>query len=354
MVKYELAPFIRAAFKGSSLRLGFGSIGQTIHDSDVQQAVLDAAELLIEPHTLKEVKDYLIKLEHKYSDIQLTLKLLANGCLIPSGLYNSEDRHSRSLLYYCLSKAEAQTTQQKIENYHVAILGCGGIGNLVAVQLATAGIGALTLIDKDHIELSNLTRQIMFCEADCGMSKVSVLSQALNARNSKLKIQTKEIFIDNVNINCIDECDFIVLSGDQPHLLDVVNTYAIQSCKPYVSIGYVEDIACWGPFVIPGSSGCFRCQSHFAGLNHIDAKLADKCSATNRRYKAPSIGPINMIAASCATLDILKFLGGFGKIHSLNKRIGLWTHDLHFEEQDFSLNPQCSVCGEFSRESHST
>jgi hypothetical protein len=51
------------------------------------------------------------------------------------------------------------------------------------------------------------------------------------------------------------------------------------------------------------------------------------------------------MASSFAALDILKFLGNFGQIHSLNMRIGIWSHDLHIEKQDYSINPGCEVCG---------
>ncbi|MBA2727898.1 MAG: hypothetical protein H0U49_06985 [Parachlamydiaceae bacterium] len=54
---------------------------------------------------------------------------------------------------------------------------------------------------------------------------------------------------------------------------------------------------------------------------------------------------IRPMASSFASLDILKLLGNFGQIQSLNTRIGIWSHDLHIEKQDYSLNPSCEVCG---------
>ena len=55
--------------------------------------------------------------------------------------------------------------------------------------------------------------------------------------------------------------------------------------------------------------------------------------------------PINQLTSSLASLDVLSFQGGYKKPQSLNKRIGLWTHNLKFEEQEFNLNPDCKVCG---------
>jgi hypothetical protein len=66
----------------------------------------------------------------------------------------------------------------------------------------------------------------------------------------------------------------------------------------------------------------------------------------NDGYRAPSIAPINQLASSLATLDIMRFLGGFGEVSSYNKRIGVWTHSLKIEEMDFAKNPVCNLCAQ--------
>ena len=112
-----------------------------------------------------------------------------------------------------------------------------------------------------------------------------------------------------------------------------------------MNVGYVEDIAVWGPLVIPGKSGCYQCKQHIVNFDHLSQEQINKCKQINRNYQAPSTGPINMMASSFAALDILKLLGNFGQIQSLNTRIGIWSHDLHIEKQDYSLNYSCEICG---------
>ena len=80
-------------------------------------------------------------------------------------------------------------------------------------------------------------------------------------------------------------------------------------------------------------------------LQRLTQDQINKCREINNGYQAPSTGPINMMASSFAALDILKFWGDFGQIQSLNTRIGIWSHDLHIEKQDYSLNPLCEICG---------
>ena len=59
------------------------------------------------------------------------------------------------------------------------ILGCGGLGSWVAAGLACVGVGRLTLVDDDVVELSNLNRQLLFTEADIGRAKVAAAAGAL-------------------------------------------------------------------------------------------------------------------------------------------------------------------------------
>ena len=61
--------------------------------------------------------------------------------------------------------------QKKIQKSHVAIIGIGALGSVAAELLARAGVGTLTIVDRDIVELSNLQRQTLFTEKDVGRSK---------------------------------------------------------------------------------------------------------------------------------------------------------------------------------------
>ena len=140
-----------------------------------------------------------------------------------------------------------------------------------------------------------------------------------------------------------------MVSGDQGEVLDLINIFAVENDIPFINVGYIEDIAVWGPLVIPGKSGCYQCKQHWVNFKDVSQEQINKCKEINVGYQAPSSGAINMMASSFAALDVLKFLGNFGQIQSLNKRLGVWSHDLHIEKQDYSLNPFCKVCGSLKR-----
>jgi hypothetical protein len=345
VIKYTLAPYVRVGFLDGDLHFGFGSLGQLIKEKDLQNCLLDAAILLKEYRSLEEVSEILKSLGHDHSVAEKSMQIISKNFIIPEGVYNSSDRHSRSLLFYSLSGANLDSVQKEISSKKIAVVGCGGIGNIISVLLATAGVQEFILFDNDKIELSNLSRQLMFNESDCGSYKTSVLAKAIKERCSSVNIEEINEFVLENNVQRLSGCDFIVVSGDHYEVNEVINKFAVNKQVPFVNVGYIEDIAVWGPLVIPGRSGCYSCKQNMVNFENLDPEKILKCKKINKGYQPPSNGPVNMMAASLAALDILKFLGNFGHVQSINSRIGLWSHDLHIEKQNYEINECCKVCG---------
>ena len=78
--------------------------------------------------------------------------------------------------------------QEKLLKAKVAIIGLGGLGSPVALYLAASGIGKITLVDGDFVDLGNLQRQIVHTEADLSRNKVDSAAHALSQINSSLEI----------------------------------------------------------------------------------------------------------------------------------------------------------------------
>jgi molybdopterin/thiamine biosynthesis adenylyltransferase len=94
------------------------------------------------------------------------------------------ERYSRQIL---LTEIDF-SGQEAIASASVAIIGCGGLGSMIGLYLAGAGIGAITLIDDDVVELSNLHRQLAFRETDLGKPKSEALARQLCALNKDVTI----------------------------------------------------------------------------------------------------------------------------------------------------------------------
>jgi len=88
--------------------------------------------------------------------------------------------------------------QQKLADSTVAIVGCGGLGGSLAEELSRLGIGSLILVDGDHIEESNLNRQLFATERNLGQPKVEAARDRLQAVNSSVKLKLiKDWFTDD-------------------------------------------------------------------------------------------------------------------------------------------------------------
>ncbi len=101
--------------------------------------------------------------------------------------------------------------QKRISSSSVSIIGCGGLGTSAAQYLAMSGVSNLTLIDHDHVTLSNLNRQTLFTEKDLGCSKTETLSKRLKEINSNIKIDNSKVRLNENNINKLISKNSIVL-----------------------------------------------------------------------------------------------------------------------------------------------
>jgi adenylyltransferase/sulfurtransferase len=86
--------------------------------------------------------------------------------------------------------------QQTIRASQVAVIGAGALGSVVCEQLVRAGVGTLTVIDHDVVELQNLQRQVLYTEDDVGRSKIDAICKRLRGINSDVDIKGIDMMID--------------------------------------------------------------------------------------------------------------------------------------------------------------
>lgn len=355
-IRYVLAPYIKVGIQHDRLYLGFGSIQRELADSTQMRAALALADYWREPGASSDAFHFLTNTiglsESEAAD--LIAEFVAQRAVVIDGEIDATERYSRHHLFYSMSGASPREVQARLGERHALLLGCGGIGNVLSASLATAGVGRLTLVDHDIVELSNLTRQFMFTERDVGGSKVALLSAALRQRSRCTEIQQISQAIRSMrDLKELPHADLIVVSADSPGIVELVNQFCVERDLAFLNVCYINDIAVWGPFVIPHKTGCWSCQDILATPDGLGSQSTEKINRINARHQAPSFAPVNLLASSLALMDILMYLGDYGSIKSLNKRIGLWTHDLHFEIQDCQRNPNCQACGASPRKESS-
>ena len=199
-------------------------------------------------------------------------------------------------------------TRAHLNEKHVLILGCGGIGTHIAWHMTSLGVGKITLLDFDVVEESNLNRQILF-DMDCvGEKKVCVLKERLLKVNPNIKINVIDKLIDSfetLETVCLcDDFDLIIKSLDSPEKVALwLDTVCKKNKIPYVTGVTLRNEVLIGPTFIPDKSEIGW--SDLINLNQSAKKI---------NGIAPSLGIMLCYAAEEIAIEAFKILTSKGKL----------------------------------------
>ncbi len=264
------------------------------------------------------------------------------------------DRYSRQILFPGIAAAG----QHLLRSAHVAIVGVGATGAAAASLLARAGVGALTLIDRDFVEPSNLQRQILFDEADAreSLPKAEAARRKIALFNSTVTVHPRIADLVPSNIQellaptHLAPVDLILDATDNFETRYLINDYAVQQSKPWI---YAAAIGAYAATmnILP--------KSPFAAENGelaTDNVLPTACLACI--FPKPPIGPVE----TCDTAGILATAVNLAASIQTTEALKLLTHQPHLMRRtllSFDLwsnqrseittgtpNPDCPVCGQ--------
>jgi molybdopterin/thiamine biosynthesis adenylyltransferase len=147
---------------------------------------------------------------------------------------HERSRYSRQMLI----DGWGEDGQARLKASRVFIAGAGGLGSPVSIYLAEAGIGRISIIDSDQVELSNLNRQILHPESRLAESKALSAEKTLRKLNPNINLVTCAEHLDRSNINCIvGQPDLIVDCLDNFDTRHVLNRYAFGKNIPMIHAG---------------------------------------------------------------------------------------------------------------------
>jgi len=142
------------------------------------------------------------------------------------------ERYSRQIIL----KKIGIVGQKKLLKSNVLIVGAGGLGSPISIYLAALGIGKIGIIDKDSVEISNLSRQIIFSTNDLKKNKSSVAINKLRKINPDIKLHSFNKRLTKKNINQIAKnFDLIVDGSDNFRTRFLINDYCLKNRKILVS-----------------------------------------------------------------------------------------------------------------------
>ncbi len=221
--------------------------------------------------------------------------------------------------------------QIKLKQSRVLVVGSGGLGSPVLLYLAAAGVGHLTVIDGDSVELTNLQRQVVYREDDLGQPKAATAQQHLKALNSTIMVEAidQDFSIDNGEA-LIKAHDLIIDCTDNFATRYLINDLCVQWRKPWLFASVYQFSGQCALFV-PGGA-CFRC------LFPEPPKDVPDCNAAGVLGVLP--GMVGMFQVN----EAIKYLIELPMALS-NNLLLIEALDLEFRKIQLQKNPECLACG---------
>jgi molybdopterin/thiamine biosynthesis adenylyltransferase len=244
----------------------------------------------------------------------------------------SQERYSRQTLFPGIG----QDGQQKLARAHIALVGCGATGAAAASLLARAGVGTLTLIDRDFVEESNLQRQVLFDESDVrdALPKAEAARRKIALFNSEIKIHDHVADLTPANIHELLVDSALVLDAtDNFETRYLLNDYAVEQRKPWIYSAAVGAYAVTMN-ILPEETACLACI-----FPEAPGGAVETCDTAGILNSAVNL------AASIAVTEAMKYVSGAGsKLRRTLLSCDLWSNEWS-EVSTSAPRAGCQVCG---------
>ena len=224
--------------------------------------------------------------------------------------------------------------QRRILAAHALVIGAGGLGSPVALYLGTAGVGRMTVVDHDVVDLTNLQRQIAHNLSRVGQPKAESVRASVAAINPDVKLRA---LVRRADADVLDElvadADVVLDCSDNFDTRHAVNRACVRHRKPLVSgaaIGWDAQISVYDTRTV--DAPCYAC------LFPPEAAHEDVACSTMGVF-APLVGIVGSVQAA----EALKLLAGTGRPLA-GRLLMLDARSMRWDEISLPRNAQCPVC----------
>ncbi|RTL44306.1 MAG: molybdopterin-synthase adenylyltransferase MoeB [Burkholderiales bacterium] len=225
--------------------------------------------------------------------------------------------------------------QQRLLDARALVIGAGGLGSPVALYLASAGVGRITLVDHDTVSLTNLQRQIAHDMGSLDRLKVESAAARMAALNPAVRVHTQAVRADEALLDAeVPQADVVIDCTDNFSTRHRVNAACVRHGRPLVSgaaIGFDGQISVYD------SRG--RQQPCYACLFPPESGFEDAACSTMGVF-APLVGIVGSVQAA----EALKLLAGVGEPLA-GRLLMLDGRRMQWSEIAMHRDPACTVCG---------
>ncbi|MFA5221074.1 MAG: HesA/MoeB/ThiF family protein [Methanoregula sp.] len=237
-------------------------------------------------------------------------------------LERERERYKRQMMFF------GDEGQERLKKAHIFIAGAGGLGSPISIYLAVAGIGTITLVDKDTVDQSNLNRQILHNDRDIGRKKTVSAEEKLRAINPDITVNAIDTTIESSNAaKLVGTADGIVDAMDNYPTRYLLNDIALAKNIPLFH-GAIRGFYGQATTIIPGKTACLRCIFPNPPPQEV----------------FPVVGVTPGVIGTIQATEVLKYVLGNGEL--LANRLLIWDGmQAHAEEIAVVRNPACVSCG---------
>jgi molybdopterin/thiamine biosynthesis adenylyltransferase len=224
--------------------------------------------------------------------------------------------------------------QTKILDSSIVIIGAGGLGSPISLYLSAAGVGNITIVDGDVVELSNLQRQIIHNTQDIGVNKASSAEKKMSAINPDINITMINKFANSDNIReIIKGHDFVVDATDSFESKFLINDACILENIPFSHGGILRFFG-QTITVSPRKSACYRCL-----FNKPPSENIPTCA------EAGILGSVAGMLGTIQATEVLKYITKSG-INLFDTLLTFDSLNMDFRKIKISRDKNCSICGD--------
>lgn len=226
--------------------------------------------------------------------------------------------------------------QERLKGSSVLISRCGGLGGVVAYELAAAGVGKLVIAHAGKVKPSDLNRQLLMTHNWLGQLRIESIVRRLQELNPHIEIEGHNTNINEENADdLVSRVDLVVDCAPLFEERFAMNRAAVQQGKPIVDCAMYEFEA-QATTIIPWKTPCLKC------LYPV--------TPPQWKRQFPVFGAVSGTIACIGAIEAIKVLSGIGKTLE-NTLLTCDLRNMQFRQLIIHRNPNCEVCGNLTESS---
>ena len=280
---------------------------------------------------------------------------LLDGAASPAGVLEEHElrRWERNINFFgSFARLEDNkyAMQRRLRDCRVTLLGLGGLGSHVLLDMAAMGIGHVRAVEFDRVELSNLNRQILYRESDVGREKLGLATDRVRSFNPHIDIEPVSLRISSTQdvLDVIEGTDVVISVADRPkmEIANWVNEACVARGVPLVTGGLETQRAVYFT-MIPGRTGCVECwRRQVFATDEVSRELLDEKRERRIGGDNAAFCPLVTMTTGFLIGELTRLVTGIAPPVAAGRLMQLRFADYAMSESErWSRLEDCPVCG---------